>query len=279
MKVIINADDFGKSIVVNNEIEKALKKDWISSTTIMSNTDYFDEVVRITKDYPEKSFGVHLNITEGRSLTKNKVLRNAGVIDKDGFFVKDNNFNSRLYNPEVIKAVTEEWTAQVEEVLSHDIRITHLDGHHHCHTWFGYNDSLIEVAKKFGINKVRRTYRYPVESVKERLLDFISRSLNNYVDAKKDRKMNRVLLSMRCYQDRQYCEDLMRNNKLVTTDYFCSYEDLINLGGASALPNNCTIELMCHPGHPNYENEYKKIQKNTIGVENESIKLISYKQM
>jgi predicted glycoside hydrolase/deacetylase ChbG (UPF0249 family) len=279
VKIIINADDLGISPIVNKEIEDSLDKGLISSSTILANCDYFNEVVRIAQSHPGNSFGVHLNITEGRSLTKNDTLRKAGIIDEDGFFIKEYNYNSRLYNPEVINAVTEEWSAQVEEILSHGICISHLDGHHHCHTWFGFNESLIEVAKKFRINKVRRTYRYPVESVKERVIDSISRGLCRVIDAKRDRNMNRVLRSIRNYQDRQYCEILLRRNALVTTDFFCSYEDLMNFGGTPIIPDNCTIELMCHPGHQNYKREYLQIQTNTTEIIDGNIELINYYQL
>ena len=42
---------------------------------------------------------------------------------------------------------------------------------------------------------------------------------------------------------------------------------------------NCTIELMCHPGHPNYNKEYKLIKAHNIEKYVANSNLISYKEL
>ena len=42
---------------------------------------------------------------------------------------------------------------------------------------------------------------------------------------------------------------------------------------------DCTIELMCHPGHPNYIKEYELIKAHTIEKYCTNSKLISYKEL
>ena len=51
INVIINADDLGLNQKVNNAINEALSNGFITSSTILANSDYMDEVRRIVKKY------------------------------------------------------------------------------------------------------------------------------------------------------------------------------------------------------------------------------------
>lgn len=285
IKVIINADDFGKSPVVNQEIEASLRADIITSTTIMANSQYFADVKRVVKDLSDrKSFGVHLNITEGRSLTNNPTLKKAGIIDENGCFVKEHNFESRLYDERIKEAVTQEWDAQVYEVLSHGIEISHIDGHHHCHTWYGFTDSLVTVMERYKIKKVRNCYVSPVKTLKERAINGVAGCMMtlHLLDASKDMKMNRVLSTIRYRDDKIHFGEKTRGYK--KTNYFDAYETVFGMTGASGLydivNNGETIELMCHPGHTNYSKEYEMIKEDKFGLKtNPSISLINYNEL
>ena len=284
IRLIINADDLGANPMVNKEIEEALRNNFISSSTILANSEFLDDVKRITDTFCEtKSFGVHLNITEGKSMTNSSFLRDAGFIDSNGFFIKENNFQSRLYEENIILAVQQEWDAQVYEVLSKGIKISHVDGHHHCHTWYGYSKPLREIMDKYGIKKVRNVYTTPYIPKKESiLLNVAKMALDlNLVDASKDVKMNRILNSLRCYQDKIHY--IRETKELLKTDYFDAYESLSDsVKGKncdSVVPDGATFELMCHPGHLNYQKEYALIKEDVICIKQKTnIKLINYNE-
>ena len=81
-KLIINADDFGYSKENNEAIKEGFKAGIITSASIMTNTDYFDDAINsILPEIPTINIGIHLNIIEGKSLTNPSML-----CDKDGFF-------------------------------------------------------------------------------------------------------------------------------------------------------------------------------------------------
>lgn len=285
IRVIINADDLGKSKDVNKSIEEALRNDYITSSTILANSEYMEDVKRITKTFNDtKSFGVHLNITEGRSITNNAILREVGMIDADGCFIRANNFESRLYEERVIEAVAQEWDAQVYEILSQGIIVSHIDGHHHCHSWFGYYEALRRVCMKYNITKIRNTYRIPFVSTKERLINKISKwALKlNVVDASNDIKMNRLFASIRCQQDKEHYHEATR--AFTKTDYFGDYATICHLTNGDSLNKLFTeetdIELMCHPGHVLYQQEYDYIKDDKLGLKtNAQIDLITYNEL
>ena len=164
--MIINADDLGKSSEVNEAIGHALEDGVITSSTIMANSTTWDQVHKIIDRNPQASFGVHLNLTEGRALTINPVLTAAGIVDENNVFTK-NVRNLPNYSDELLQAIKTEWDAQLNKVIKIEgINVTHIDGHHHIHTFYPFRFILIELLKKYGITKVRNRYNYPNSRVK-----------------------------------------------------------------------------------------------------------------
>ena len=64
------------------------------------------------------------------------------------------------------------------------------------------------------------------------------------------------------------------------TNYFNGYEQALSFIKKGCIPNdNVVIELMCHPGHPSFEEEFNEIKKHTIEKLLPNIKLCSYKDL
>ena len=70
MKIIINADDLGYSINRNQAIFCLMEHNKITSASLMANSKEFLDAVKYINNFPDKSFGVHLTLTEFYSLTK-----------------------------------------------------------------------------------------------------------------------------------------------------------------------------------------------------------------
>lgn len=88
VSIIINADDLGKNHIVNEAIREALSLGVISSSTIMANSSSWEEVHAIVDENPQASFGVHLNLTEGKALTASSVFHQMNIVDNDNCFTK-----------------------------------------------------------------------------------------------------------------------------------------------------------------------------------------------
>ncbi|MGM9859816.1 MAG: ChbG/HpnK family deacetylase, partial [Muribaculaceae bacterium] len=166
IKVIINADDLGKSSEVNKAIGNALDHRLITSSTILANSITWEEVHAIVDRNPQASFGVHLNLTEGRALTSNPTLKVAGIVDENNVFTK-NVRNLPFYSNDLLEAIKNEWDAQLDKVINIErIHATHIDGHHHIHTFFPFRFILIELLRKYELTKVRNRYNFPNGKVK-----------------------------------------------------------------------------------------------------------------
>lgn len=279
VKIIVNADDFGLDPVVNSEIAKGLQEGYISSATILANSDYLDDVAQIIEQNPKKSFGVHLNISYGRSITQNPVFNKYGIMGEDGLFIMKAAFkNCPNANPELQKAIEDEWLAQIDLLKNKGIALSHVDGHHHCHTWYGLADALCHVLKETRIQRVRSKFRYPVKKNAKTVCKMVACNvlypMRSFIYLSNKAKLRTI-------GDDIYQQDFrtrLQKQGFILPDYFCSFNEFCARykAGELLLPENCSIELMLHPGVKKYQNENANITVSTIGDLLDDYQLINY---
>lgn len=145
MKVIINADDFGISTKVNRAIYNSAIDGYITSSTIMAVSAYLNEAVEMTKDLKNISFGIHLTFTDNfKSILEKPILFSSNDIIK----LKGMNFFK-------LNILVDEFSQQIEKLLNKGINISHIDTHHHIHLYPLVMLSVMKVANKYGITKIR----------------------------------------------------------------------------------------------------------------------------
>lgn len=281
VKYIINADDLGLSPAVNQAIDKYLSEGLISSSTIMANTRYWSEVEAICAKHPEASFGVHLNLTQGPSMTNSPILHRYGLTDDNGYFVHIEKDNIK-FTDELVKAIQEEWQMQIQTVFNHQIPISHLDGHHHVHAWFELETVLIRLCHEFKVKRVRNRYTVPFSEREKVTLPSTrttSRKKQNGVAIKRQSILSRIFTSLKLRLESSLWRWRLSLSGIHTTDYFHYYESIYNmLKSGGRFPSNCTVELMSHPGHEKFIEENKLIEDRGVTTLSEGT-LISYNQL
>ena len=160
MKLIINADDFGRTRGINYGIVEAIKNGVLSSTTIMMNMPYAEHAINLAKKEGITSIGVHLTFIE-KSLSLGKTL-----VDKDGIFKK----YPELMKEADIEEIKTEMRVQIDKLIDMGIKPTHLDGHHHVHLYsLKMAEAVFAVAKEYDlpvrIGKAGKTTRAGEEIV------------------------------------------------------------------------------------------------------------------
>lgn len=246
-KVIINADDLGASLKVNNAIFDLMSRRLISSATMMANGSAIDDAISKCKDYPYCSFGIHLNLTQFRPLIYDKRL--APLLNVAGYYQRDSVRTVSLI-PDLRNAIFAELSAQIESLKSKGVSISHIDSHHHIHTipkLFGVVKAL---QSRFGINKIRL-------------------SMNVYRNSKSSIFMLKKELwnnSIRYYY------------KTSTTDYFTSLNDFAYIAN-NLVKNPRSIELMVHPGSIHNELELNILKQGLETLCPFELRLINYNQL
>lgn len=115
-KLIVNADDFGRSSLINEGIIEAHQKGIVTSASLMTTREAFDEAVAMARTNPRLGIGLHL--------------------DLDSFFEVQHGAGRLLGYKEPstpLNAIAKETEAQIQKILSTGLTVRHLDGHHHAH--------------------------------------------------------------------------------------------------------------------------------------------------
>lgn len=144
-KVIINADDFGYSTAVNGGIIKAYQEGVLSSTTLMANMPGSKEAIDLAHENDGLGIGGHLVLTCGSPMTACGTL-----IDSKGKFFNLENYQKNRHKM-ADEEIFNEWCQQIDYLLGKKISLTHLDSHHHIHT-FSENLTITKrIAEKYGL--------------------------------------------------------------------------------------------------------------------------------
>ncbi len=161
-KIIINADDFGLCEGANRAVVKAHTEGLLTSATMMTNTDASEQAVQLAKSLPTLGVGLHLNLTEGKPLSKSGPAK--CLAGPDGNFAAgpERLFFLSLISPRIRHAVELEADAQLRWMLDKGLKPTHIDSHKHVHTIPPIFRIVSRLAQKYGIAAIR----WPMEAQK-----------------------------------------------------------------------------------------------------------------
>lgn len=154
-KLIINADDYGLSTEVNDAIENLINAGKLKSVSVLANSLFSDEALGFLAGRQDCSIGIHLNVVEGVSLTRNDRVR--ALLGENGRFLALPRILSRWVRSPwaVARAVETEWRAQIEMLQASGIMISHLDSHQHIHAFPAFWRIVVRLCQEYGIPTLR----------------------------------------------------------------------------------------------------------------------------
>jgi hopanoid biosynthesis associated protein HpnK len=156
-RLIVNADDFGRSHSINQAVIRAHRDGILTSASLMVNEPGLDEAVALAKQNPKLGVGLHLTLLCGRSALPPEKI--PGLVNLRGEF--SNNpveagfryfFNRRLREP-----LRAEIHAQFARFHATGLPLDHVDGHLHLHLHPVVFGILMADAEKLGIRRMRFT--------------------------------------------------------------------------------------------------------------------------
>ena len=222
-RLIINADDYGRTPEISRGICEAHVHGVVTSTTCMMNIPTTAEDIDIAlKETPALGMGVHLVLTMGSRISAPETV--PSITDKNGHFFKYTLFVEQLLNLNLkIDEIKKEWRAQIEAfVRAAGRRPTHLDSHHHC-SYFSPElfHGMLTLAKEYDC-----AIRFPFMGNISRELEETDKHVPELIKKFNPPRPDRFVMNF--YDERATAEELM---------------DIVN-----SLPDGST-EIMCHPGY------------------------------
>ena len=157
-RLLVNADDLGLSVGINRGIVRAFREGLVRSASLIVNAPGFDDAVRVIRDNPDLSVGIHLTLVGGDAPVS-EPERVGTLVDRKGrFFPSYRQFAARYLALKRGK-IRVELAAQVERALAAGITPTHLDSHQHLHLLPKVADVVLDLADHYEIRYVRRPQR------------------------------------------------------------------------------------------------------------------------
>jgi chitin disaccharide deacetylase len=228
MNLIINADDFGLTGELNHCVQHLHSKGVLPSTTIIANSPFFSQAVDIAKSSPGLGVGIHLCLDGPFNMKKGP----SSLVDPES-----GKFYDHLYVSEKLKKykfnpadIFEEYDLQMQKVLDHGIKITHIDHHHHFHLYHQSLKQIIKISKKYNIRSIRS--QIILLPVSPGLVNSAYRRTHQFF-VKKSFKVPDGYFELLSSSMDPYELNLERLRRLLSSNYN-------------------TIEIECHPNNENY---------------------------
>ena len=155
MKLIITADDFGRSTHINAAVIQAHRQGILTAASLMVAGDAFDEAVELARQTPTLAVGLHVVLVDGKPVLPPERLR--GLVDENGRFPDS---PARLgmqyfFNPRARRQVAEEIAAQFERFAQTGLPLAHVDGHQHLHLHPAVFPMVARLAGQYGAGGIR----------------------------------------------------------------------------------------------------------------------------
>lgn len=127
-RLIVNADDLGRTHGINTGIFEAHRNGIVTSATAMVNYAQVNEAATMAKEHPRLGIGLHVALTGGvTALPKDRV---PSLVDAAGRLPAKPEGHATPA-PDELKAEIEAQYARFVEIFGR--RPTHFDSHHHSH--------------------------------------------------------------------------------------------------------------------------------------------------
>ena len=157
-RLIVNADDFGRSHSINQAVIHAHREGILTSASLMVNEPAFEEAVLLAREHPRLGVGLHLTLLCGHSaLPREKI---PGLVNPQREFSSNPvAAGFRYFTSRPLRAqLRDEVATQFEKFRQTGLKLDHVNGHLHFHmhpTVFGI---LMENAAAWGITHLRLTW-------------------------------------------------------------------------------------------------------------------------
>ncbi len=132
-RLIINADDFGRSSAINQAVILAHQEGIITTTSLMVGGAAFDEAVDLARQNPKLGVGLHLTLLCGQSTLERRAI--PGLVNERRQFSQRPVWTGFRYfiSPGLRPQLRFEMDAQFRKFRDTGLRLDHLNGHLNLH--------------------------------------------------------------------------------------------------------------------------------------------------
>jgi hopanoid biosynthesis associated protein HpnK len=157
-RLIINADDFGRSTGVNQAVIRAHREGILTTTSLMVNEPGCAEAVALARENPRLGVGLHLTLLCGRAALPPGQI--PGLVNARGEFTSNPVGAGFRYffQRSLREQLRAEIHAQFRKFQATGLPLDHVNGHLHLHLHPVIFRILMDAAGPLGIKRLRLTF-------------------------------------------------------------------------------------------------------------------------
>jgi chitin disaccharide deacetylase len=247
-RLVVNADDFGRSSSINNAVVRAHREGILTTASLMVDEPAFGEAVALAKENPRLGVGLHLS------------LSSCPISAGFRFF-----FNRSL-RPQLKAQIR----GQLEKFMASGLTLDHVNSHHHLHMHPTVVGILLECLRDLNFARVRLTW----EPFWINIRRVAGRRFRNFSHAL-------IYTILACRARGAFCKDRIRHPQFVFGLMQNHAVDEAYLNQLlPALPAGDS-ELYSHPSMDEFRHEFDALVSPRIGelVQRLGIRLIRYQDL
>ena len=132
-RLIVNADDFGRSRSINEAVIRAHREGILTSASLMMNEVACDEAVELARQNPKLGVGLHLTLLCGHSAISPSQI--PGLVNQKGEFSEKPATTGLRYfvNRDLREQLRREIHEQFSRFAKTGLELDHVNGHLHMH--------------------------------------------------------------------------------------------------------------------------------------------------
>ncbi len=157
-RLVVNADDFGRSESINQAVIRAHREGILTTASLMVNEPGCEAAVAVARQNPRLGVGLHLTLLCGRSALAPAQI--PGLVNTRGEFPTNPAWAGFRYffNQSLREQLRAEIHAQFAAFRATGLPLDHLNGHLHLHLHPTVFRILMADAGVLGIQRVRLTF-------------------------------------------------------------------------------------------------------------------------
>ncbi len=145
-RVIVNADDLGRSQGINEGVFRAHREGVVTSATLMVTMPHAEAAARALPLHPELGVGLHVTLTGGVPWLDPTLI--PSLVNSEGLLPAKPELLKALVASEVEREIVAQWD-RFRELTGAEP--THLDSHHHSHRHPAILEVMIRLAADAGV--------------------------------------------------------------------------------------------------------------------------------
>ncbi|MGP1575193.1 ChbG/HpnK family deacetylase [Selenomonas sp.] len=157
-RIIVNADDFGRHVRINEAVERGAVEGVLRSATLMAGGRAFADAAERVRRLPQLGLGIHFTLVDGFPILPPAEI--PSLVDENGVFLPNYGAFSKHYAKGGVRLaeVRAELSAQIRKIENAGLRIDHADSHQHMHALPGIVEVVIGLCREAKIPALRAPF-------------------------------------------------------------------------------------------------------------------------